>query len=82
MELLRNNTIIPKNTEAYLSTTGYYGYYYRDRDVKGRIYFTEDVLGQCLTDWKNEQGWKAVLLSPEILNKYPSRPCNVVWVKE
>lgn len=79
--MLREDTIIPKNTEAYLSTTGYYGYYYRDRETE-RIAFVKDVRGQHLTNWKNEDGWKAILLRPEVLNQHPNRPCNVVWVKE
>tara|TARA_B100000029_G_scaffold510349_2_gene601592 strand:- start:809 stop:1033 length:225 start_codon:yes stop_codon:yes gene_type:complete len=72
--------IISKNTEAFLSTEGYYGYYYRDSTK--RIVFEKDVEGNELTHWRNEKGWKAILLRPENLDQYPNRPCNVVWIKE
>lgn len=80
MELSRKPYVIAKGTVAYLSQRGYYGYFYKDLDKE--ISFEVDMAGEELTDWKNEPGWKAILLKYPILDKYKERPCNVVWVKE
>ena len=76
----RRPYVIPKGTVAYLSERGYYGYFYRDVDKE--ITFQTDMVGEELTDWNNQPGWKAVLLHYPLLKEYKERPCNVVWVKE
>ena len=78
----RRYYIIEADSEVSLSEPGYYGYYYRSRKEQDTISFHEDVMGEELTHWTNEAGYKAILLDSDLLSKYKNRPCNVVWVKE
>lgn len=79
--MLRKTYVLEKNQQVFLSTLGYYGYYYRGRSQDHKIKFDQNVIGQEL-NWTNEKGWKAILLSHELLCKYPDRICNVIWIKE
>lgn len=75
----KNKIIIASGTKVYLSEVGYYDYFYMD--INKHFIVEKEIIGKPIS-WISPKKWTPILIPPEELKAFPTRPCNVVWLED
>ena len=76
-----SSKFIKAGTKIHLSELGQYHYYY----VSDKYFVAEydiPIIREAYSYRSSKsKDWKALVLSPEHLDKYPKRVANLIWIK-